>query len=473
MSLLSKKMTFKRKKICGKITMKYIPNHISNKIFRKEEKNMGKNKKFLGKAIIFCILGIVFMFLYSGLMNDQINIIQTYSAWTPEQTQLPMTVGNFVCIFLTFLFGTFFIKWGVKKPMIVTMIITAIGTAGVALANGLTVNGGEGNYVLYFISLFIVRCGCMMFQMAGFQLAATWFIKYRGRILGIITLGSPLFSVVGTAGMTKMIDKYMGKDYRLFYYGIAALIIVVVVLVALLIKDTPEECGLYPDGADHAPISEGEVEEVKVTLKDVLTTKKGWQLIISFGALTFIINACMASMAVRYMSLGAGPNGEPVVWFAALKWLAVGAILGIPMSYVFGILDDKIGTVKASIVLAICELLPVLGLMLQPQGGSEPLMIMWGFGVACMTGGVPTLHPSIMAYAYGRREYQSANRIIMAIQLIPCAFAAQMMIKFIMTGRAVLGYGILIGIIAIGIITLITMLKMPDAQAADRGYNKK
>ena len=434
---------------------------------------MGKNKKFLGKAIIFSILGIVFMFLYSGLQNDQINIIQTFSGWTADQTQLPITVGNFVCIALTFLYGTFFMKWGVKKPLIITMIITALGTAGIALANGLTVNNGEGNYALYFISLFVVRCGCMMFQLAGFQLAASWFIKYRGRILGIITLGSPLFSVVGTSVMTKFIATNLGNDYRPFYYGIAILIVVVIVFVALFINDTPEECGLYPDGADHAPASEDAEEEVKLTLKDILATKKGWQLIISFGALTFIINACMASMAVRYMTLGAGPNGEPIVWFAALKWLAVGAILGIPMSYIFGILDDKIGTVKASIVLALTELLPVLGLMLQPQGGNEALMIMWGFGVACMTGGVPTLHPSIMAYAYGRKEYQSANRIIMAIQLIPCAFAAQMMIKFITTGRAVLGYGILIGIIAIAIITLITMLKMPDAQAADRAYGKK
>ena len=78
---------------------------------------MGKNKKFLGKAIIFSILGIVFMFLYSGLQNDQINIIQTFSGWTPDQTQLPITVGNFVCIALTFLYGTFFMKWGVKKPI--------------------------------------------------------------------------------------------------------------------------------------------------------------------------------------------------------------------------------------------------------------------------------------------------------------------------------------------------------------------
>ena len=143
------------------------------------------------------------------------------------------------------------------------------------------------------------------------------------------------------------------------------------------------------------------------------------------------------------------------------------------MSYVFGFIDDKLGSVKASIVLGLCELIPVLALMLQPQGGSVPLMLVWGFGVACMTGGVPTLHPCITSYAYGRREYQSANRIIMAIQLIPSAVAAMMMVALIEAGKGTMAYGILIVIIAIGLIATFTMLKMPDANAADRMYGDK
>ena len=45
---------------------------------------MAKNKKFLGYGILLSILGIVFMFLYSGLQNDQINIIQAFSGWSGE-----------------------------------------------------------------------------------------------------------------------------------------------------------------------------------------------------------------------------------------------------------------------------------------------------------------------------------------------------------------------------------------------------
>ncbi|MBQ8662597.1 MAG: MFS transporter [Eubacterium sp.] len=428
-----------------------------------------KNNKFLGYGVILSILGIIFMFLYSGLQNDQINIIQAYSAWDNNMTMLPMTVGNFVCIVLTFIYGTMFIKFGVKKSLIPVMILSAVGCIGIVAANGLKCNGGEGNYILFFISLFVVRCTCMMLQMAGFQLVASWFIRLRGRIMGIVTLGSPLFSVIGTAGMTTMIEKSFGGDYRPFYVGIAVILVVVAILVAFLIKDTPESVGLYPDGLDHPPVSEAE-EEVKLTLKDVLTSAKGWKVIISFGALTFIINACMGSMAARYMMLG---GGGPEVWLVAVKYLAIGAILGIPMSFIFGVLDDKIGTVKASIVLGLCELLPILGLALQPEGGSVPLMIIWGFGVACMTGGVPTLHPCIMAFAYGRKEYQSANRIIMAIQLIPSAVAAQIMVMLLGTGNVVGAYGLLLVVLLIGIVALLTMLKMKDANAADRDYGKK
>lgn len=128
-----------------------------------------------------------------------------------------------------------------------------------------------------------------------------------------------MFSVIGTAGMTGLIRGNFGGDYRPFYIGIAVLLVIVAIVVGFLIKDTPEEAGLYPDGADHAPKSEAGGEEVKLTIKDILTTKKGWQVIISFGALTFIINACMGSMAMRYLTLGDG------VWPTATKYLAIGS----------------------------------------------------------------------------------------------------------------------------------------------------
>lgn len=435
---------------------------------------MLKNKKFGAYTIAFCILGIVYMFMYSGLQNDQINIIQTYitaegGGWSSTMTQLPMTVGNFVCIVLTFLYGTCFIKYGTRKTLIPCIVLSALGCVGIVAANGLDIYGGAttGIYWLYFISLFVVRCTCMCLQMAGFQLAASWFIKYRGRVLGIVTLGSPLFSVVGTSVMTRFINNQLGGDYRPFYIGIAVILALIALLTRLLLKDTPEEAGLYPDGADHPPVSE-ENDEIKLTVKQVLSEKRGWIMIVSYAAFQFIINACMGSMAVRFMALGGAE-----VWISATTYLAMGAILGIPMSYVFGWIDDKLGTVTASLILGLTELIPVIALWAMPEGGSVPLEIIWGFGVACMTGGVPTMHPASITYAYGRREYQSANRIIMAIQLIPSAFAAMMMVALIGAGQANTAYIILLAIIIVGLIATAMMRSIPDANAADRDYIQK
>ena len=319
-----------------------------------------------------------------------------------------------------------------------------------------------GNFALFWVSLFIVRCFCMCLQLAGFMLVANWFIRYRGRVMGIITVGSPLFSVVGTAGMTSLITNRFGGDYRPFYIGIAVLLVVVAILTGVLLRDKPEDAGLWPDGSDSRPKSESE-DDVHLTVSDVLRQGKAWKLIVSFGIFQSVIQACMGSMAVWYMSLGGLE-----VWLSATKWLAMGSILGIPMSYIFGILDDKIGSVKTSMILGATELIPVIALMLQPQGGNVPLMILWGFGVACMTGGVPTMHPCITAYCYGRKEYQSANRVIMSIQLIPFAFAALYTTYMITSGKGMLGYGSLIVLIIIGIAVTASLLKLPDSNAADR-----
>ena len=147
----------------------------------------------------------------------------------------------------------------------------------------------------------------------------------------------------------------------------------------------------------------------------------------------------------------------------AAIWLSVGAILGIPISFLFGVIDDKFGTPVACLVMGITELLPVIGLMTQGAAVAKtgacnvPMLLVWGVGVACMTGGVPTMHPASISFAFGRREYQSANRIIMAIQLIPCSFGASIMMALIQTGKGMLAWG---GVLAVVILVINFVLPM-------------
>lgn len=422
---------------------------------------MFKNKRFAPYAVTFLILGVFYMFFFSGLQNDHLNVItpflqQTYG-WDDLKITNPVTIGAIVTIVLYLVIGAIFVKYGVKKILVPSLILLALGCAGIACA-------GE-NYTIYAISVFIVRILVVPLQMGGFMLGANWFIKYRGRVMGVITAGSPLVSVVGISLLTSLVAKYGLSAY----YIIAGTLVLLAVVTIFGIYDTPESVGLYPDGSEHMPVSEKKEEE-HLTLKQILSEKRAWQLIISYGILQFVITAMMGYMAVRYISLS-GPEDVPNLFVSkALMWLSIGAAAGIPMSYVIGWFDDKLGSIKASIILNILFFFAVVPLAFMPVGGSVPLMAVWAFGVACMTGGVPTMHPCITSYVYGRKQYMAANKWIMTIQAIPLAFALTFMGTFNKIGNLTMAYYILIGLLVVSLITIISMKDIKDANEEDRDY---
>ena len=94
------------------------------------ESTTQNNGKFARFTVAFCILGIVYMFMYSGLQNDQINIINAFSAWNTNLTLAPMTIGNLVCIALSFVYGSLFVKVGPKKTVIPCNISIVWSCAG-------------------------------------------------------------------------------------------------------------------------------------------------------------------------------------------------------------------------------------------------------------------------------------------------------------------------------------------------------
>jgi len=424
---------------------------------------MFKNKEFARYSIIFMILGLFYMFFYSGLQNDHLNVITPFLqelGWNDLKITNPVTFGATAGIIFYLIIGAAFVKYGVKKILIPCIIITAIACVGITMA--------EESYMIYAVSLFLIRLLVIPLQMGGFMLAANWFIRYRGRVMGVITAGSPMFSVLGIGILTSLVGKFGLSAYNY----IAGVLVLVALITALGIKDTPEEAGLYPDGSEKPPKSDSDEGETEISVKKLLSEKRAWQLIISYGILQFVIVCMMAYMAVRFISLS-GPDDIPNLFVSkALLWLSVGAAAGIPMSYVIGWLDDKFGSIKASLILNVLFLFAVIPLTIMPVGGSIPLMIVWAFGVSCMTGGLPTMHPCITSYVYGRRLYMAANKWIMTIQAIPMAFGLAFMGYFNQAGNLDMAYYILIGLLVVSFVTILSMKDIKDANEADREYGK-
>ena len=423
---------------------------------------MFADRNFAARAILLMLIGLMFMFFYSGLQNDHVNVLTPFLkrayGWGDLQITDPITYAAVVSIALYLLVGAAMVRYGVRAILVPSLVVLAAACSGIALSGN--------HYGTYAVSVFLVRAGVVPLQLGAFMLCANWFIKYRGRVLGVITAGSPLFSIVGLSAMTMMAGTMDLEVYHL----IAATLLCLGVVTALGLKDTPEQAGLNPDGADHRPVSERDESGEPITLKQLLSEARAWQLIVSFGIMQFVIVAMMAYMAVRFISLSTPDNVPNLFVSDALKWLAIGAGSGIPTSYVLGWIDDKLGSIKASLLLNVLFFFAVIPLALMPVGGNTVLMAVWAFGVACMVGDVPTMHPCITSYVYGRKHYMEANKWIMTIQAIPMALALRFMGAFNEAGQLTAAYYVMAGLLLISLLTLFSMRNIPDANIEDRDY---
>ncbi len=393
------------------------------------------------------------MYFYSGLQADHLNVLTPYYAklgWLTTTITNPVTWAGFVVIPATLLVGTLLIKIGIKKVVVPSTII--VGTSTICLALS-----GQ-NLVMYSISLFCMRLFILPLQMGAFMLCTNWFIQSRGRALGIVVMGSPLCTATFIALLTIGVN-FLGLQNTYTITGV--IILVLALLIALFIKATPEEVGLYPDGASTAPLAEEETKTL--TFKEVFSHLNAWLLVFSFGLLQFCICSIMPFFVVRMNMSGTNPP----LFFAFLSAAAIG---GIFSSNLFGFLDDKFGTVKASYVLCFAYILSAVGLLCMGKNDIF-MLVVTAIGIAGITGGTGTLHPSLTTYVYGRKNYQAANRWIMTVQSVIMAFGIYFMSTIMdTTGSLNLAYQIMLGLIVIAIICLVIIGRKPDL---DRSQQNK
>lgn len=407
-------------------------------------------RSFQSQSWIILLLGFIIMYFYSGLNVDQMNALTPYYTstygWQTTQITTPVTIASLITIPLGFLVGSLLIKFGVRKPLAIACIVLGLSTVLLGFAGD--------NFSVYWIALLLVRSVPIALSMSVSMLCTNWFVKKRGWALGIVTAGCPLSSATIITLLTYGI-RWLG--FSTTYSIMGAILVVLGIVVFLITKSTPEECGLYPDGADTPPVRDNETASISAS--SVLRNPDTWLLTIAFGFLNWIIAAVMAFYVTSMAMTGTSET-------TYLFWLAVGSILGIPLSYLLGILDDKIGTVKSCLVLCIFYIFVLIGMIVLKQN-QVALIALISFGIAGMTGGTPNLHPSLTVYCFGRKNFQAANRWINSFQSIIYSFAVTFMASILdLTGTLRLAYIIMIGMVTVSAVCFLIIGRKPDF---DRG----
>ena len=410
----------------------------------------GKNNpKFKKNAIMLLVLGFLCYYLFCVITGEQINLLTTTliaeTGWTITAVTNTLTYGSLVAVVMIFVINTLFMKFDSKILMVGTTFLVAIGIAVMGLSS-VTLS-----MATFVIAWFVVRVVIVILQHGTNLMCTNWWGKNRGKALGLVTIGAPAASATFVALTTT--GQNVGMKFADLYYVFAIVIAVIGVLMAIFYKDNPEKCGLYPDGALTPPPSSAKEEHSHMTVKEVLKRGDSWLVIISFGILYFGIT-CITAYFVTVMLT----KGVPASTYVPA--LSIGAIIGIPVSFLLGVIDDKWGTPIASIVMGFFYIIGFLGMALT-DGSTIGTIVMATVGYAAITGGCPNLNPSINTYVFGRKNYLAASRIIMALQGVIAAFANSYMGAFLNAGKVSAAYYVLCIAVVIAMILLGILARKP------------
>lgn len=127
--------------------------------------------------------------------------------------------------------------------------------------------------------------------------------------------------------------------------------------------------------------------------------------------------AYISQEVLRFVSIGYDAD------FAA-GLMGIAGISGLAGSWLFGFLDTKIGTKKASQVFVVWILIMFVIALFHDKG--FPFVVITAFGIVCAIGGVCNLIPSMTGTCFGRLDFAAANAVISPLTMAFCAIGVFM-----------------------------------------------
>ena len=403
-----------------------------------------KDKRFIKKAIPLIAIGTLIYYLFVSLIGEQINILTTVlpeeTGWDISLIMNGYTIGGLLSVPATFVINTLLMKCSTKKFIIVNAAIIACCIALMGISVQLM------SMLIFIAAFLIIRVLAVSLQQSANYMCTEWFVKSRGKALGFITMGAPVASASFVAIFTFLTAsklKFTGS-----YFIFAAMIVVLIVLTAVFYINKPSDAGLYPDGALEPP-AEIAQDEPGMSLVACLKHPATWTIVIAFGIINFANNSMTAFFTTSMIA-------RDIPSSMYLPALSIGAIAGIPISYLLGAVDDRLGTVKASLCLCGLSILGFLGMAFVQPSSFLALGIAC-FGYASITGAFPNLFPSMISHVFGRKNYLGASRLIVALSTIIGSFASQYMAVFLANDTLQAGYfGLIIMVACSAVLIVIT-----------------
>jgi sugar phosphate permease len=356
------------------------------------------NKAFRINALYLIIFSFTALYINIGLVVDGMNVLypalEAKFGWTRGALGGATSIAVYLSIVAAVLAGTLMMKFDIKKIVIPAALLLG---ADVVVMSRIT------NFQGFAICMILLQILSAVLMLGTMAIVTNWFRKKRGVVMGIVTIGCPLASATFVMIGTKVT---MAMGFEFFYTCVGIFVMVLGILGGLFLKNHPEEIGC---GADGDPIIEEESNRDHAmkgkslwSFSTIMKNKEMWLISLTWGMIFLMMTGIMSSAIPRFMDVGIPL--EKGLWF-----FSIAALMGMPASYMWGWLDDKLGTPKTCMIFGFAY---ILGSVCFLFGSAEHIWVSFGgvVAIALTTGGMPNLQPSIQAWVYGRKEFVATGR---------------------------------------------------------------
>ena len=300
-------------------------------------------------------------------------------------------VGGIVATFASPVVGRLVDRYGARLVLAVSVFVLGLSTMSLAWATT-----PIAFYLAYGLGRVIFSSPV---QIGASVVVSRWFVRFRGRANGILTMshsaGMIVFPLI--AGLI-----IAAGDWRNAWIVLGIMVLAVALIpVLLLIAESPEDVGLKPDGdvgiAESEPGAQYETQrprEMGWTLHDAMRTPALWILAFATGSL-FLIQA--------------GTNTHIAAYFRDQDLSQTTATIGIALNAAFlgvgsvfwGWAVDRIAVRWAMSGVAITMTVGIV-LFISVNSAEEAMVYsaLFGFGL----GGMLTVPPVAYANYYGRQS---------------------------------------------------------------------
>lgn len=286
-----------------------------------------------------------------------------------------------------------------------------------------------------------------------------WFIRRRGRALGVVSLGLAAGSAILPLLALSLIESV---GWRTAWIALGLLVwMVVLVPGAMLVRERPKDLGLHPDGQvqiEPAPTF------VKIgsgwSIDEAARTRTFWLLLI-IAATTSLVSTGLVFHQVSYLAEHGLEAQTPLV-FASF-----GVVSAVSMALT-GLALDRFEARTVLLVLMLALIASIGCLLLAPR--FAPVAALYGGLLGTASGGMMTAGTVVWAQFFGQQHLGTIRGVDGMVRMIAAAIGPlPPALAYDFTGAYLPGLGIFAALAAIA--TFATLGARNPTQREGRDHN--